>query len=104
MLPDYLIDELFDNHKIKLDRHDLFSLYGGRCIRCNREFNLNTHEIEYRSERPKTWMWWENQVTLCYDCHNYVHRIGGRKGKILLHDLQNRRLMQYYGRSINRDQ
>ena len=103
MLPDYFIDEILDNLKFKLDRDQLLGLYGKRCVRCAKEINLQVHEIEYKSERPKTWMWWENQVTLCYDCHSFVHRIGAKKGKVLLHDLQNRRLMQFYGRAINRE-
>lgn len=100
-MDDDLINDLFDNLKIKLSKQDIIKLYRGRCIRCNIEFNLNIHEIEYRSERPKTFDWWENQVTLCYDCHNFIHHTGS-KGKILLHNLQNRRLLAYYGRTIDR--
>lgn len=102
MLSEEFVDDLLNNYKIKLNRDEVLELYNKRCIRCLREFTLQVHEIEYKSARPKTWMWWENQVTLCYDCHSFMHAIGSKKSEILLHDLQNKRLTQYYGRVINR--
>ena len=66
----------FSKQEIEDSNKFIRAIYGERCIRCSRPNVISIHEIEPRSTRPSTWIFAENRVILCGDCHSYVHQHG----------------------------
>ena len=54
-------------------REYIRTLYGSRCVRCNRFPARTVHEIESRASRPADWWALENMVVLCNECHDWAH-------------------------------
>ena len=49
--------------------------FGHRCVLCSASA-VTLHEVIPKSRAPKTWDRFENQVALCNECHETIHRKG----------------------------
>jgi len=57
--------------------------FNERCVVCGAPYDT-VHEIIPKSKMPKGWQAVENRVTVCYSCHDRIHREGTRKWKEML--------------------
>lgn len=47
---------------------------GGRCVSCHDKNNLSAHHICRKSLLPEAQLMTGNGITLCRECHKYVHK------------------------------
>lgn len=67
--------------------------FRGKCVRCRKGTNT-VHEIIPKSQNF-TWSEYGNQVPLCVECHEYVHRDGWSNHFLEIINLRDQRLLEY---------
>ena len=67
---------------------EIFALYKGKCILCDRRKAVTLHEIIPRSKRPKAWQDPKNRVPVCAECHTHIHTLGAKNFVSVLTELQ----------------
>lgn len=74
---------------------DLFTPPGSDkpiCVNCIVAAAVAIHEIEPRSKRPRTWREPSNRITVCNECHDWIHSMGTANVDRLLRDRRRRAL------------
>lgn len=84
------LDSVHDPNKI---RELVLEAFRYKCGRCRRETAV-VHEIEFKSQRPSDWWYFNNRIPLCIECHEWAHKNPKISGKILK-DYREQRLREY---------
>jgi hypothetical protein len=70
-------------------KNDILKKYNSKCVLCNSLDRIDVHHILPYKKYPHFAIHPENGVTLCYDCHRYVHLNGHDFSVFLPDDLLN---------------
>jgi hypothetical protein len=70
-------------------KNDILKKYDSKCVLCNSLDRIDVHHILPYKKYPHFAIHPENGVTLCYDCHRYVHLNGHDFSVFLPDDLLN---------------
>lgn len=78
-------------------RDEIIKIFHGRCLLNPSHAGCVVHEIEPKSQRPRTWQETSNMVLLCSECHNKIHQEGAHNWVTKLKILREKWMINFYG-------